>query len=54
MGGYATRLGGVELLNKAFVSEREEGLFALGSDCGGPYGSTFPFKRGGDVDGIIQ
>ena len=26
----------------------------MGSGFGGPYGGTFPFKRGGDVDGIIQ
>jgi hypothetical protein len=36
---------GVEFLNKAFASEREQGFFAPSPGGGGPYGGPFLIER---------
>ncbi len=51
---YAPLIRWVKFLNKSFASEGEEGFFAQSPDGGWSHGGPFPFKRGGDSDGIVD
>ena len=45
--------GGAQFLQDSFGGEGDEDLFALSPGDRRPDGGSLPFKRGGNVDGIV-